>query len=100
LSPFPHSWNSFNRSHFSIYIHEYMIFALRSPSCTVSLYLPHTLVPTPRQDLFYLPVLFLKKRCFCLFKIAGSIIGISKTFSLKILCVNASYLPSSHWNIG
>jgi hypothetical protein len=25
--PFPHSWNSFNRSYFSIYIHVYTIFA-------------------------------------------------------------------------
>jgi hypothetical protein len=26
LSPSPHSWNSFNISHFSIFIHEYIIF--------------------------------------------------------------------------
>jgi hypothetical protein len=32
--PFPHSWNSFNRSHFSIYISEYRIFLPYSPSYT------------------------------------------------------------------
>jgi hypothetical protein len=32
----PHSWNSFNRSHFSIFIHEYIIFLLYSPSYTLS----------------------------------------------------------------
>jgi hypothetical protein len=26
--PSPHSWNSFNRSHFSIFIHEYITFPL------------------------------------------------------------------------
>jgi hypothetical protein len=30
LSPLTHSWNSFNRSHFSIYIHVYTVFALFS----------------------------------------------------------------------
>jgi hypothetical protein len=31
----PHSWNSFNRSHFSIYIHMYTEFVLYSPSHTL-----------------------------------------------------------------
>jgi hypothetical protein len=33
----PHSWNSFNRYHFSIYIHVYTVFAIYSPSHTLSL---------------------------------------------------------------
>jgi hypothetical protein len=32
-----HSWNSFNRSHFSIYIHVYTVFAPYSQSYTLSL---------------------------------------------------------------
>jgi hypothetical protein len=36
LSPSPHSWNSFNSSHFSIYINVYTIFAPYSPSYTLS----------------------------------------------------------------
>jgi hypothetical protein len=31
----PHSWNSFNRSHFSIYTHVYTVFAPYSPSHTL-----------------------------------------------------------------
>jgi hypothetical protein len=34
--PSPHSWNSFNRSHSSIYIHVYTVFAPYSPSFTLS----------------------------------------------------------------
>jgi hypothetical protein len=37
LSPLPHSWSSFNRSHFFIYIHVYTIFAPYSPFYTLSL---------------------------------------------------------------
>jgi hypothetical protein len=58
-----HSWNSFNRSHFSFFIHEYIIFSLHSLSYTVSLY------PTSSYWLFYLPVLTFWKKTF-LFKIA------------------------------
>jgi hypothetical protein len=36
-SPLHHYWNSFNRSQFSIFIHEYIIFPLHSPSYTLSL---------------------------------------------------------------
>jgi hypothetical protein len=35
LPPDPHSWNSFNKSHFSIYIHVYTVFAPHSPSFTL-----------------------------------------------------------------
>jgi hypothetical protein len=51
LSSFPHSWRSFKRSHFSIFIHEYIIFPPYSSSYTLSLYpLPPTDI-NPRQDL-------------------------------------------------
>jgi hypothetical protein len=36
----PCSWNSFNRSHFSIFRHDYKISPPYSPSHTLSLYLP------------------------------------------------------------
>jgi hypothetical protein len=40
-SPSPSfSFMPFNRTHFSIFIHEYIIFLLHSPSYTLSLYLP------------------------------------------------------------
>jgi hypothetical protein len=38
LSPSHHFWNSFSRSHFSIFIHEYIVFPLYSPSYTFSLW--------------------------------------------------------------
>jgi hypothetical protein len=47
-----HSYNSFNRSHSSIFIHEYIIFPPYSPP-TPFAYIPLPLVPIPRQDLFY-----------------------------------------------
>jgi hypothetical protein len=59
--PLPHSWISFNRSHFSILIHECIIFQLHSPSYTFSLYPPPPTGINPRQDLFYLPVLLFWK---------------------------------------
>jgi hypothetical protein len=63
LSSLPHSWNSFNMSHFSIFIHEYIIFHHIHPPTPFPYVLPLPLVPTPRQDLFCLPVLcFGKKR--------------------------------------
>jgi hypothetical protein len=34
LSPNSHSWNSFSSSHFSIYLHVYIIFSLCSPTYT------------------------------------------------------------------
>jgi hypothetical protein len=55
-----------------MFIHEYIIFSLHSASFTLSLYPPPLpLVPTPRQDLFCLPVLWFckpKKGHFYLFK--------------------------------
>jgi hypothetical protein len=35
----PHSWNGFNKSHFSIFIHEQIIFLPYSPSYTLFFYL-------------------------------------------------------------
>jgi hypothetical protein len=43
LSPLLYSWNSFSRSHFSIYIHVYTVFVSYSPSYTLS---PHCPLPT------------------------------------------------------
>jgi hypothetical protein len=40
LPSLPHSWNSFHRSHFSIYAHVYTVFAPYSLSYTLSLHLP------------------------------------------------------------
>jgi hypothetical protein len=60
---FPYSWNSFNRSYFSIYIHVYRIFPHYSPSNPFSLYPPPT---TGTQSLnrtcFAFCSLFFKKK--------------------------------------
>jgi hypothetical protein len=69
LPPF---WNCFSMSHFSIFIHVYTVFPLRSPSYTLSLHSPpfHWYQP-PRQDLFCPPVFQFceRKKCyFCLFR--------------------------------
>jgi hypothetical protein len=54
----PHSWNSFNRSHFSVYIRMYTILAQYSPFYLFSPHPPHpTSTNPPRQDLFCPPVL-------------------------------------------
>jgi hypothetical protein len=51
----PHSWNSLNRYHFSFYIHVHTVFALYSPSSTLSLYPapPHTGTNHPPCSLNY-----------------------------------------------
>jgi hypothetical protein len=55
--------NNFNRSHFSIFIHEYIIFPPYSPPTYIFISSPLSLVPTPRQDLFYfLSSVFEKKK--------------------------------------
>jgi hypothetical protein len=77
IPPFPHSWNSFNLSHFSIFIHEYIIFPLYSPSYTLFLYLPSPIVTIPRQDLFHLPFSIFEKSHFCLFKIATQEVSVT-----------------------
>jgi hypothetical protein len=48
----PHSWNTFNRSHFShlTLVHNIPPYL---PSYTFPYILPLPLVPTPRQDLFH-----------------------------------------------
>jgi hypothetical protein len=67
-SPSPHSWNSFNRSHFSIFIFEYIIFLPYSFFYTFSLYPPPSYwCQLPRQELFYLP--HFGKRHFCLYNV-------------------------------
>jgi hypothetical protein len=75
IPPYPHSWNSFKRSHFSIYIHVHSIcilFTLLHPFPTSSP-LPLLSIPPPILDLFCPPALWFSKRKkwhFCLFKIA------------------------------
>jgi hypothetical protein len=78
LSPtptLPHSWNSFNKYHFCIYIHVCTILALHSPSYPLS---PPPSPSYNSQDLFCPPVIQFcrgqkkkreKKWQFCLFKI-------------------------------
>jgi hypothetical protein len=61
--PHSHSWNSFNRYHFSIYIHVYTVFVPYSPSHTLSPPPPHShWYQHHRQDLFCPPVLQFCKR--------------------------------------
>jgi hypothetical protein len=62
IPPPPYSWNSFSRSHFSIYIQVYTVFAPYTPSFTSHWY------QTPRHDLFCHPVL--KTKHIFMFKIA------------------------------
>jgi hypothetical protein len=58
-----HSWNNFNRYHFSIYMHVYTAFGLYSPSHALS---PPLLLRIgtshPRQYLFHATVLWFCKR--------------------------------------
>jgi hypothetical protein len=85
LSRSPHSWNSFNRSHFPICTCKYIIFKPYSFSYTLSLYTPPT--PTGAKPQIG-PVLhfcspFLKKRQFCLFKIGSFIMTVP---CIYVLC--------------
>jgi hypothetical protein len=73
ICPCSHSWNSFNWSHFSIYINVYTVFAPYSPLHTLS---PPFLPPTganPQVGRYpsCSPILLKEKKChFYLFKIA------------------------------
>jgi hypothetical protein len=60
ISLSPDSWNSFNRSHFSIYIQVYTLFLVYSCSYKLSLQLPplHCYHPCPWQDLYHPSVLW------------------------------------------
>jgi hypothetical protein len=96
LCPFPHSWNSFNRSHFSIYTHVYTVFAPRSPSYTLSPpSTPSHWYQSPRQDLFCPPVLcFVKeKNFFGLFRIATQ--GVSLWHLCMCMYYNLNWFISS-----
>jgi hypothetical protein len=65
-----HSWNSFSMSHFSISIHEYIVFPLHSPSYTLSLYLPPShWYQLPNRTYFTFLFFIFRKSHFCLFKI-------------------------------
>jgi hypothetical protein len=67
--PSPHSWNSFNISHFSIFIHEYVMFLLYMPSYTFSLYPPPPTSTNPETGLVSPSYIVFMKKSF-LFKIA------------------------------
>jgi hypothetical protein len=61
IPPSPHSWNSFNRCHFSIYIHMYTVFVPCSPSFTISLPPPYSHWYQPPISMFimyYCPIWF------------------------------------------
>jgi hypothetical protein len=50
ISPFPNSWNIFNRYHFSIYVHAWTVITPHSLSHTLSPPpIPLPLVPTPQS---------------------------------------------------
>jgi hypothetical protein len=71
LPLFPHSWNNFNRSHFSIFIHDYIIFLPHSLFYTLSLYLPPCRwYQHPDRTGFTFLFSIFEKGHFCLFKIA------------------------------
>jgi hypothetical protein len=63
LSPFSHSWNSFNRSYFSIYIHVYIIFPPYLSSYILFLYpSPPTSTNLPDKTCFAFLFCFCKKK--------------------------------------
>jgi hypothetical protein len=82
LIPLLTSQNNFNKFQISILIHEYKIQLPYLPSFTLPIYQrPLPLLPTSRQDLFYLPILhFFKVYIDCS---RGFHLGISNTY---ILC--------------
>jgi hypothetical protein len=66
---FPYSWNSFNRSHFPFsYMSTEYFHHIHLPYPVLIAY-PLSLVPNPRQDLFYFLILHFWKKT-CLYKIA------------------------------
>jgi hypothetical protein len=59
ISPSSHSWNSFNRSYFSIYIYVYTVVAAYTPSIIISSHPPSShWYQSPRQVLFHPPILW------------------------------------------
>jgi hypothetical protein len=63
--------DSFSRPHFSIYIHEYIIFPLYAHSYTILLYPPPSTGTNPQTGPVLFPYFqFLKNRHFCLLEIA------------------------------
>jgi hypothetical protein len=51
--PKPLFWNSFNRSHFSIFTHEYRIFPQHSPTTPFPYILPPSTVANPPWVFYY-----------------------------------------------
>jgi hypothetical protein len=72
LFSFPHSWNSFNRSHFPIYTHVYTVFVPYSPFFLSHIFPPLTGTNSPERtcSAHLFSVLKKIKWHFCLFKIA------------------------------
>jgi hypothetical protein len=70
----PHSWNSFNRYHFSIYIHMFTVFSLYSHSFVIFPHHTHQYQPLQTGPVLpsCSPILYKEKRRrkwhFCLFK--------------------------------
>jgi hypothetical protein len=63
--PSPHSWNSFSRSHFSIFLCKYIIFSPYSLSYTLSLYPPSpTVINSQTGSVSPSCSLFLKQEIF------------------------------------
>jgi hypothetical protein len=103
----PHSWSSFNRYHFSVYvyIHVYTVFALNSPSHTLSPPSPPShCYQLPQQDLFYPLILqFCERKKYdifvssfekCLFRFFCPLFNYNPStldFSFKL------YLTASHF---
>jgi hypothetical protein len=108
LSPSPHSWSSFNRSHFSIYIQEYTVFAPYAPSHTLSSHPPpsHWYQPPGRTCTALQFIDFVKEKekkktfvfktatwfpydismCVCIITSYGAIQNISGVYALSPWC--------------
>jgi hypothetical protein len=98
ISTFPHSWNSFSRYYFSIYKHVYIVFAIYSPSLSLSYHLlpPFLpLVPTVQVRPVHNPALWFCKKYiyFCLFKTATQ--GVFLWHFHVYMCYNPNLFISS-----
>jgi hypothetical protein len=85
-SPFPHTWKSLNRHHFSIYIFMYIIFAPYSTFQVLSPHPPYShCYQLPRQDLFCPLVLqFCKRKTMTFLFTSNSYTG---SFQVTFPCI-------------
>jgi hypothetical protein len=99
LSPSLHSWNSFTRFYFSIYMHVYRIFPQYSPPYTLSLY-PHHFhwYQPPDRTCFAFPFTVFEKKIwhFCLFKIKQQI---SQSSNRQWKLIDTFQMKSHKWSI-